>query len=207
MTVGDLVVPAEVALLERALAWTGGRLATVEPRHLALPTPCAGWGLEQLLAHMEDGLDAFSEAAAGFVVPLRPARSPEHPVPLVPVLQAKACALLGSWSRPTLPAVRTGSVHLAAGTLVATAALEITVHGWDVAAAVASDPSTDPSTDPATDPGTPPPLPEDLARALLPIAAAVVAPEDRPHRFGPPLPPASTASYGARLVGFLGRRP
>ncbi|MDR6174363.1 uncharacterized protein (TIGR03086 family) [Nocardioides zeae] len=192
MTVGDLAVPVEVALLERALAWTGGRLATVEPHHLALPTPCAGWTLEQLLAHMEDGLDAFSEAAAGFVVPLPPPRLPEHPVPLVPVLQAKACALLGSWSRPTLPAVRTGSAHLAAGTLVATAALEITVHGWDVAATV--------------DARRPLP-PEGLARALLPVAGAVVTPQDRPHRFGSPVPPAPTASYAARLVGFLGRRP
>lgn len=192
MTVGDLVVPAEVALLERALAWTGGRLATVEPHHLARATPCAAWTLADLLAHMEDGLDAFSEAAAGFVVPLPPARLPEHPVPRVPVLQAKACALLGSWSRPTLPAVRTGSVHLAAGTLVATAALEITVHGWDVAATVSA---------------TRPLPPEDLARALLPVAAAVVTRDDRPHRFGPPQPPAPTASYGARLVGFLGRRP
>nr|WP_241728608.1 maleylpyruvate isomerase N-terminal domain-containing protein [Nocardioides zeae] len=182
------------------MAWTGGRLATVEPHHLALPTPCAGWTLQQLLAHMEDGLDAFSEAAAGFVVPLPPARSPEHPVPLVPVLQAKACALLGSWSRPTLPAVRTGSAHLAAGTLVATAALEITVHGWDVAATV------DAAVDAAVDARRPLP-PEDLARALLPIAGAVVAPHDRPHRFGAPLPQAPTASYGARLVGFLGRRP
>ncbi len=31
------------------------------------PTPCAGWTLGHLLAHMEDALDAFTEAAAGRV--------------------------------------------------------------------------------------------------------------------------------------------
>lgn len=191
MTAGDLVVPTEVALLERALAWTGGHLARVRPEHLARPTPCAGWDLAALLDHMEDGLDAFAEAAAGSVVPLRPARLPEHPVPLVPVLQAKACALLGSWARPTLPEVRTGSLALAASTLVATAALEITVHGWDVAVSV--------------DPAAPDP-PDDLARALLGVADATVTSHDRPGRFAAPRPPGEDEAYGARLLAFLGRR-
>ena len=94
------------------------------------PTPCAGWTLGHLLAHMEDALDAFTEAAAG--------RVEVEPVPptatRVEALREKACALLGAWmaARPASEQVEVGDLGLDAPLLVATAALEITVHGWDV---------------------------------------------------------------------------
>lgn len=190
-------VPAEVALLERALAWTGPRLAEIGPDDLALPTPCAAWDLAALLAHMEDALDAFAEAAAGFVVPLASARLPEHPVARVPVLHAKACALLAAWSRPTLPRVRTGSHWIEAPVLVATAALEVTVHGWDVAATLAR----------GAEETRPPPLPEPLAGALLRVAVTTVGPRSRGARFAAAVPPPLDASYGERLLAYLGRPP
>ena len=56
-----------VELLERSLAYTRVALADVRPDLLGRPTPCAGWSLGHLLAHMEDALDAFTEAAAGRV--------------------------------------------------------------------------------------------------------------------------------------------
>lgn len=190
-------VPAEVGLLEQALAYTGPRLGAVREDHLTLPTPCCDWDLAALLAHMEDALDAFAEAAAGFVVPLPPARLPQHPVARVPVLHAKACALLGSWARPTLPHVRTGSRWIEAPVLVATAALEITVHGWDVAAALAHAAGTGPAAPP----------PDALAGPLLRVAVAGVPPRERGHRFAPAVPPPFDASYGERLLAYLGRPP
>jgi len=45
-------------LLERALGYTRGALATVGADRSG-PTPCAGWSLADLLCHMDDGLDAF----------------------------------------------------------------------------------------------------------------------------------------------------
>ena len=45
-----------VGLLDRAIAYTCGQLASVEPGMLGRPTPCAGWSLGDLLAHMEDAL-------------------------------------------------------------------------------------------------------------------------------------------------------
>ncbi|MDF9716167.1 TIGR03086 family protein [Nocardioides sp. ChNu-153] len=195
MTAGDLVVPGEVELLERALAWTCGQLARVRPEQLGAPTPCAGWDLAALLAHMEDALDAFAEAAAGFVVPVPDPRLEAHPVPRVPLLQAKASALLGAWARPTPRAVRTGSVALPTAVLVAAAALEVAVHGWDVAVAL----------DPA--PARRPALPAPLARDLLGVAGATVVAQDRPARFAPPVPPPFAASHGERLLCFLGRDP
>ena len=60
--------------------------------------------------------------------------------------------------------------ELASDLLVATAALEITVHGWDVGQAL----------------GAGPRIPEELAERLLPVARQVVDDADRGVRFSPP---------------------
>jgi uncharacterized protein (TIGR03086 family) len=173
-----------VELLERSLGYTRVALAGVTDARLAAPTPCRGWTLRDLLAHMDDSLDAFAEAAGGRVA-LTPARS----APPVVVLQQKACSLLGLWSGEGPPGVRVGGVDLATDLLVATAALEITVHGWDVAQ--------------ATGAGTP--IPEELAHHLLPVAHVVVSEIDRGIRFAAALPEPIDATADVRLRAFLGR--
>ena len=173
-----------VELLERSLGYTRVALAGVTEARLAAPTPCRDWTLRDLLAHMEDSLDAFTEAAGGSVA-LRPTRAG----PRVVVLQQKACALLGLWSRARPSGVRVGGVDLATDLLVATAALEITVHGWDVAQAT----------------GAATPIPDDLARHLLPVAHGTVSPEDRGIRFAAALPDLVEATADVRLRAFLGR--
>ena len=178
-----------VELLERSLAYTRGTLAGVRPELLDGPTPCVGWTLGQLMAHMEDALDAFTEAAGGAVkvdvVGTAFGR--------VAAIQDKACRLLGVWTRPAPgDVVITGSdgdLDLGSPLLVATAALEVTVHGWDVSQAT----------------GTRHPIPDDLARELLPLAHAVVGPADRLVRFAPPQATAADAPYDVRLLAFLGR--
>ena len=52
-----------------ALAYTRVILASVpsDRSRWAMPTPCAHWDLAALLAHMDDALDAFNEAAFGAV--------------------------------------------------------------------------------------------------------------------------------------------
>ena len=178
-----------VELLDRSLAYTRVALADVRPELLDRPTPCRGWDLGRLLAHMEDGLDAFTEAAAG--------RVEVDPVPAtdtrVEALREKACALLGAWTaaRPVGPAVEVGDLGLEAPLLVATAALEITVHGWDVGQAT----------------GREAPVPHDLARGLLAIAEHVIDPGDRGPRFATPRPVAADAAAGAQLLAWTGRAP
>lgn len=176
---------AAVELLDRALGFTRVVLAGITARDLDHPTPCAGWDLEELLGHMEDALDAFTEAAGGVVVvhPAAPAATRAG------VLQEKACALLGAWNVAAPDEVAVGDRGLASPLLVGTAALEITVHGWDVAQAT----------------GHRSRIPEELARALLPVARRVVAPSDRGVRFDHPRPAASDAPYDVRLLAFLGR--
>ena len=173
-----------VELLERSLGYTRVALAGVTAAHLEAPTPCREWTLRDLLAHMDDSLDAFTEAAGGSVT-LTSARSASRVV----LMQQKACLLLGLWSEEGPPGVRVGGVDLGTDLLVATAALEITVHGWDVAQ--------------ATGAGTP--IPDELARHLLPIAHGVVSDVDRGIRFAAALPEPLEATADGRLRAFLGR--
>jgi uncharacterized protein (TIGR03086 family) len=173
-----------VELLERSLGYTRVALAGVTEAHLEAPTPCREWTLRDLLAHMDDSLDAFTEAAGGSVE-LTHTRT----APRVLVLQQKACVLLGLWSGAGPPGVRVGGADLATDLLVATAALEITVHGWDVAQ--------------ATRAGTP--IPDELAGHLLPVAHRVVSDVDRGIRFAVARPEPVEATADVRLRAFLGR--
>ena len=82
--------------------------------------------------------------------------------------------------------------HTLTSVLVAgTGAIEITVHGWDVARAC----------------GRTDPVPPALADELLDLAPLLVACTDRPGRFDRPVPVPPGAAPGDRLVAFLGRQP
>jgi uncharacterized protein (TIGR03086 family) len=176
-------------LLERALGYTRVALSTVGQDRSG-PTPCAGWSLADLLTHMDDGLDAFIEAAGGAVRVPAEALVPSGAGADLATLQGKACRLLGAWQAQGPSMVVVGDRELPGGLLVAAAALEITVHGWDVAQAT----------------GARHDIPEDLARALMPVAHAVVTPDDRAERFAPPLRTPPEATSARVLLGYLGRR-
>ncbi len=176
---------ASVDLLEQALAYTGARLGDVRDDLLDRPTPCADWRLEDLLAHMEDALDAFTEAAVGAV----PVHASLARASRIEVIRLKACGLLGAWGRPAPGDVLVGGLDLPTPMLLATAALEVTVHGWDVGQAV----------------GTRVPLPAGLAAELLPVAWDVVTAADRGVRFGEPCPTSPHAPDGDRLLAHVGR--
>jgi uncharacterized protein (TIGR03086 family) len=138
---------------------------------------------------MEDALDAFTEAAAGRVeVSAVPETSSR-----VEALREKACALLGAWlaARPVPGPVQVGGLGLDAPVLVATAALEITVHGWDVGQAT----------------GRRSRIPGDLAEGLLAVAQQVIDPVDRGPRFASPRPTTADAAPDERLLAWTGRAP
>jgi uncharacterized protein (TIGR03086 family) len=175
-----------VELLERAIGYTRGTLATVSTDRLDRPTPCDRWTLGRLLDHMVDALDAFTEASSG-LVSVSPTVATGSPVVL---LREKACALLGAWTSPAAAWVRVADRALPAHQLLHAAALEITLHGWDVGQAT----------------GHGPRIPEELAAHLCCVAEQLLTEADRVSRFGPALPPAGP-TYGDRLLGFSGRRP
>lgn len=177
---------ARVELLDRSLAYTRVALAHVTPASLARPTPCARWDLAALLAHLDDALDAFLEAADGSVATDRTLPRPQPPV--LGGLRDKARTLLGTWSdverlRPRR--IDVGGVPVDPAIVVGAAALEVTVHGWDVATSL----------------GLAHPLPDGLARALLPIAYDV-APLGQ---FATALVVDPSADAATRLLATVGR--
>lgn len=180
-------VVAGLDVLQRALDYTGDVLLDVRPAHLDQPTPCAGWRLGDLLVHMDDGLDAFAEAPAGTVA-LQPAVA--APVRArVAGMRSKACGLVAAWLDAGTDVVRIGGHVLPLDAVARVAALEITVHGWDVARTIGADR----------------PLPEPLAVALLDPAARAATDPASAGAFAPPLPVPAGAPAGVRVLALLGR--
>ena len=205
-----------VDLLERAITYALGSLAAVRPADLRRPTPCPDWDLRDLLAHLDDALAALAEAAEdGRVRPPAPGGLPwsraagppaggraDSPLGIRPGadrtgdpvarLQATARRALGGWIRVTgNPTVFVGASPLTAALLTGTGALEVAVHGWDVARAC----------------GLHRPIPAPLAEQMLDLAPLFVTDADRPGRFAAPVPVPPLAAPGDRLVAFLGRCP
>ena len=81
--------------------------------------------------------------------------------------------------------------HLTSPMVAAVGAIEIAVHGWDVARAC----------------GEHRPIPPLLAEELLDLAHLFVTPHDRPTRFAPPVPVAPFAPAQDHLLAYLGRHP
>jgi uncharacterized protein (TIGR03086 family) len=188
---------AGVALLERSLGYTLGSLLLVTSDDLQRPTPCRQWDLAMLLAHMDDSLRALHEATVGGHVGLEPAPCRHDDVgpavPAVAVLRNRACRLLGAWNRREAPdhLVSVAGRSMTAPLVAATGAVEVAVHGWDVAQAC----------------GRPRPLPSPLAEELLDLAPLLVRSADRGARFASPVAVPPNASAGDRLVAYLGRTP
>jgi uncharacterized protein (TIGR03086 family) len=193
-------VDAGVVLLERSLAYALGAVGDVTPAALARPTPCAAWDLRALLEHVAGSMDALLEGLAdGCVGPppaagLRPAGDP------VPAVRRRAthllavCAATGAGGAGRADgtheaAVLIGDRVLEARMLAWVGAVELAVHGWDVARACGADR----------------PIPAGLARNLLAIVPLVVTDATREGRFAPPGATPPGATPGDRLLAFLGR--
>lgn len=184
--------PADAAeLLERALGYTTVSLGLVRPDLLSRPTPCAGWDLGALLRHLNDSLLTLLEATdTGRVAAPAAVVTAGADADPVGALRWRARTLLARCAAGSGPdAVAVGERWLAAPTVAATGALEIAVHGWDVARACGADR----------------PLPPSFARRLLEVSSLLVDDRDRPSRFAPPLSVRDGDGADVRLLAFLGR--
>lgn len=218
MTEQTAALTGGVALLERAIGFTVGSLRLVTPDLLGSPTPCAAWDLRGLLTHMNDSLAALIEAADVSAVDVSRPITPELSLVgsertrccsedseyarcessddricihcVIQPLCARAHYLVGAWSRADVPDVVSVDDHYLTGSIVAgTGAIEVAVHGWDVAAAC----------------GQPREIPSMLAEELLELARVIIDNADRPQRFGSPVDVPAVASVSDRLVAFTGR--
>jgi len=194
-----VVLPATVGegfeLLERAMGYTLGSLLLVHPALMTAPTPCARWDLRRLLHHMDESLRTLHQAIAAGHLDLS-ADAPadgDYGDPVadpIGALRSRACRMMGAWADPRGPTTVTiGDAGLPTGILAAAGAVEVAVHGWDVAQACAADR----------------PIPAPLAAALLGPALLFVDDGDRPHRFGPAVAVRREAAPDEQLLGHLGR--
>ncbi|MFG2462936.1 TIGR03086 family metal-binding protein [Streptomyces sp. NPDC048523] len=170
-------------LLERSLAYALGSVAASRRVDLGTGTPCAEWDLGELLGHLDDSLDALYEGLSGGRIGLLPQAD------RVCGFRTRACAVLGAWAAGPPEGVLVGERPLDVRVMAAVGAVEITVHGWDVARSC----------------GRSRPIPEGLAAELLSVAQRVVGEEDRGVRFAEPVPVPSGARPETRLLAFLGR--
>jgi|SRR6266487_1452770 uncharacterized protein (TIGR03086 family) len=185
---------AGVALLERAVGYALGSLHLVTPAAMSRRSPCRGWDLRALLGHMDDALVALQEAVDLARVGLDSSQGDGDPAGgLDPVarLRDRACRLLGAWTSADGRMVSVGGRPLPATVLTSAGALEIAVHGWDVAEAC----------------GRRRPIPPPLAQELLVIAPLLVTGADRGVRFAAPVDLPSSASPSDQLIAYLGRDP
>jgi uncharacterized protein (TIGR03086 family) len=182
-------------LLEAAVSYALASAALGTPQLLRRPTPCQGWDLETLLDHLSDSIGVLHEAVTAGEVSAS-AAPPGHPRPAPdPVARLRgqaarlltACAVAGPAGR----LVAIGDRELTASMAALTGAIEITVHGWDIAVAC----------------GASRPVPPGLAALLLPVAPLLITPGTRPGLFADPVQLPAPASHSDQLVAFLGRRP
>jgi uncharacterized protein (TIGR03086 family) len=182
-----------LTLLERAINYTLGSLHLVTPDALAHPTPCREWDLRTLLGHLDDSFLALTEAIDGGRVDLDGrADGPDPSADPVASARGRAGRLLGATATARhLGTISIGDRPLTCGILTSTGAIEVAVHGWDVARAC----------------GAAHPIPPSLADELLDLSPLLVTDADRPARFASPVEVPAGAGPADRLVAFLGRSP
>jgi uncharacterized protein (TIGR03086 family) len=175
-------------------------VARVTPADLGRPTPCAGWTLADLLAHMTAQHRGFAAAATGrgadpqawHIRPLGADPAATYAAAAAEVIAAFAAedVLTARFALPEFSTEVTFSGRRAIGFHL----VDYVVHAWDVARAL----------------GVALDLPDDLVRAALPVAQAV---PDGPERrepgaaFAPRLPVPDGAGPMDRLLLLVGRSP
>jgi uncharacterized protein (TIGR03086 family) len=175
-------------LLRRAVHFTIASADLIEPPLLTVATPCGAWNLGMLLVHLTESIDAIAEGLTCGVVALMPASGLESGPGSV---RSRCARLLAAIPRaPTGELVGIADLGLTDNALAYAGAMEIAVHGWDIAVAC----------------GYPRPIPAELASPLLKAADLLLPASARPDLFAEPLRPPVPATPSGTLLAFLGRR-
>jgi uncharacterized protein (TIGR03086 family) len=193
--VGGRCAPSgEIMLLASAISYALAACVQVAPGEMTLPTPCADWDLEALLAHLAASMADLESALRTGHLDLEPddaaTSDPDGDDP-VELLRDRAANLLFACYAHHGPDrfVLVGGLPLPVGIVTCTGAVEIAVHGWDVRAAR----------------GRGGPIPPTLATRMLRLSPLLVT--GREGLFGTPVQIPAQASPGDQLVAYLGRHP
>jgi uncharacterized protein (TIGR03086 family) len=179
---------APVDQLAHALDTTGSLVAELRAEELALPTPCSGWTVRDLLAHLVGGQFLFAQLLRG-----------EEPAPGADPLGADPSAAYAGSARALLDAFRSPgalerAVTVPIGTVPGVVALhlrlvEALVHGWDLARAT----------------GRPLHHPAALVEQALTFTRNALGEVPAGRAFAPPQPVPDDAPAIDRLAALLGR--
>ncbi len=145
-----------------------------------------------LLLHACESLSALAEGFdSGRIGPNERNQAPGLAAEPAEEFRELASRLLGSFDRAELAdgVVTIGGCPMDTSLLATAGALEVAVHGWDIAQTCRRHP----------------PIPESLAIELLRAAPLLISPADRGELFAAPVPVAAGASPGDRLAAYLGR--
>ncbi|TMR02187.1 hypothetical protein ETD83_13305 [Actinomadura soli] len=180
-----------LGLAEAAVDYTGDCLRQVRPQDLAKPTPRQGWDVEALLRHLNESIDVFLEGLTEAVIGHPERGHPEPPEGLVASFHDRARRLLAAAGTNAGPDSRVviDDRRLLRGVLVTAAALELTVHGWEIGWACRREE----------------PIPPVLGRHLLEVLPLLSTGEGVDHlRYGPRVSTRARAAPGERLIALLG---
>jgi uncharacterized protein (TIGR03086 family) len=189
-----MAVPAgNTALLADAIRYALGSLADITPHCLPRPTPCSAWDLAALLRHVNDSLAALCEGMVAGYIGLDPAPQTAAVAAggLAVAIRDRAVRLLAAAATAGNQDIAVADRRLPGSIVTAVGAVEIAVHGWDIATAC----------------GYPRPIPPALATGIVRIMPLVVTRATRDVHFAAPVPVSPLASPSDRLVALLGRNP
>lgn len=178
------------SLHRRAGAMAAGVIARIPAGRLADPTPCAGWDVRALINHMVGGNLRFAAIVTGEPPPQR-GDNLVGDDPLA-AFQDSLETLCAAFDRAGM-LEQTFPTPIGEGpgrTLVAMRVSELTVHTWDLLAALGE--------------------PRDLDPELVAFAERryrdMPLPREAGGLFGPEQPSPENAAAGDRLAAYVGRR-
>jgi uncharacterized protein (TIGR03086 family) len=192
------VVGADVVRLDAEAVRASAELVSgIRTADLARPTPCAGWTLADLLAHMTSQHHGFAAAAAGDGAnPRHWADTDATPAGYISAADAvqAAFAAEGVLDRAFCVLPISGTMTFPARQAIGFHLVDYVTHGWDVARSL----------------GVAYELPRDVLDTALRIARAV--PDGAARRtpdaaFAPAVPGYQEGATLDRIVALLGRRP
>ena len=186
----EVGLPGVTALLAGAITYALDACAQVAPGEMTRSTPCPGWDLAALLAHLAASVSDLESAIRTGHLDQEPGPGPGDGDPVEALRDHAANLLFSCYAHHGSDRfVLVGGLPLPSVIVACTGAVEIAVHGWDVSAAR----------------GRGSPIPPGLAVRMLGVTPLLLA--SRAGLFGPPVVVSPQASPGDRLVAHLGRTP